>query len=116
MSPGLYMRDVAEVRGGSDSFDFKKNSNPPIDPDHCLSLIGSERTISLELPGKVRQPMYKTPHWHCPLKAKSFIWLIEFPQIQYCFLQNPLKLYISISYYSLDGERLVSREIPTDSI
>lgn len=47
------MRDVAEVRGGSDSYDFKKNSNPPIDPDHCLSLIGSERTISLELPGKV---------------------------------------------------------------
>ena len=54
MSPGLYMRDIAEVRGGFDSFDFKKNANAPLDPDLCLSLIGSERTISLELPGKVR--------------------------------------------------------------
>lgn len=54
MSPGLYMRDIAEVRAGFDSFDFKKNANAPTDPDLCLSLIGSERTISLELPGKVR--------------------------------------------------------------
>ena len=54
MSPGLYMRDIAEVREGFDSFDFKKNTNAPTDPDLCLSLIGSERTISLELPGKVR--------------------------------------------------------------
>ena len=54
MSPGLYMRDIAEVRAGFDSFDFKKNTNAPTDPDLCLSLIGSERTISLELPGKVR--------------------------------------------------------------
>ena len=53
MSPGLYMRDIAEVREGFDSFDFKKNTNAPTDPDLCLSLIGSERTISLELPGKV---------------------------------------------------------------
>lgn len=54
MSPGLYMRDIAEVRGGFDSYDFTKNTNAPTDPDLCLSLIGSERTISLELPGKVR--------------------------------------------------------------
>lgn len=48
------MRDIAEVRGGFDSYDFTKNTNAPTDPDLCLSLIGSERTISLELPGKVR--------------------------------------------------------------
>lgn len=71
MSPGLYMRDVAEVRAGSDSFDFKKNSNPPIDPDHCLSLIGSERTISLELPGKVRLSIHKFSNCQCFLRIKS---------------------------------------------
>ncbi len=51
--PGLYMRDIAEVRKGWDSFDFKTNGDPPLDPDRCLSLIGTERTISLELPSKV---------------------------------------------------------------
>jgi hypothetical protein len=61
MSPGLYMRDIAEVRGGSDSYDFTKNTNAPTDPDLCLSLIGSERTISLELPGKV------CTSYHCRL-------------------------------------------------
>ena len=48
------MRDIAEVRGGFDTYDFRRNATPPSDPDCCLSLIGSERTISLELPGKVR--------------------------------------------------------------
>ena len=49
------MRDIAEVRGGFDTYDFRRNATPPSDPDCCLSLIGSERTISLELPGKVRR-------------------------------------------------------------
>ena len=53
MSPGIYMRDIAEVRGGGDSHDFIMHSKPPTNPDFCLSLIGTERTISLELPGKV---------------------------------------------------------------
>ena len=54
--PGLYMRDIAEVRKGAESYDFKKNPDPPSDPDRCLSLIGTERTISLELPSKARIP------------------------------------------------------------
>ncbi len=53
MSPGLYMRDIAEVRGGDFSYDFRKNASPPTSSELCMSLIGSERTISLELPGKV---------------------------------------------------------------
>jgi hypothetical protein len=51
--PGLYLRDISEVREGSDSFQFAKNSIQPKEPDNCLSLVGSERTISLELPSKV---------------------------------------------------------------
>jgi len=50
--PGLYLRDISEVREGSDSFQFMKNSIQPKEPDNCLSLVGSERTISLELPSK----------------------------------------------------------------
>lgn len=58
MSPGLYMRDIAEVRGGDNAYDFKRNSRPPVDPDLCLSLIGSERTICLELPGKMERDWF----------------------------------------------------------
>ena len=58
MSPGLYMRDIAEVRGGDFSYDFRKNQAPPQNPDLCLSLIGSERTISLELPGKMERDWF----------------------------------------------------------
>jgi hypothetical protein len=51
--PGLYMRDISEVRKGSDSCDFQKNpSGVPEHDEHCLSLIATERTISLELPSK----------------------------------------------------------------
>lgn len=51
--PGLYLRDISEVREGADSFHFSRNKAPPKDPDNCLSLVGSELTISLELPSKV---------------------------------------------------------------
>eukprot|EP01038_Epipyxis_sp_PR26KG_P013980 gene13980-18750_t len=47
---GLYLRDISEVREGSDSFDFSKI--PPKDSDCCLILVGSESSISLELPSK----------------------------------------------------------------
>ncbi len=51
--PGLYLRDISEVREGADAFHFAKNKTPPKEPDNCLSLVGSELTISLELPSKV---------------------------------------------------------------
>jgi hypothetical protein len=57
-SPGLYMRDIAEVRGGDFSYDFQKNVSRPANADLCLSLIGSERTISLELPGKMERDWF----------------------------------------------------------
>lgn len=50
--PGVYMRDIAEVRRGSVSYHFKKNPNPPSSDEHCLSLIATEGTLSLELPSK----------------------------------------------------------------
>lgn len=58
MSPGLYMRDIAEVRGGDFSYDFRKNASPPTSSELCMSLIGSERTISLELPGKMERDWF----------------------------------------------------------
>jgi hypothetical protein len=53
--PGLYLRDIGEVREGAKAFDFMRNSEPPEeeDFDNCLALIGTERTICLQLPSKV---------------------------------------------------------------
>ncbi len=51
--PGLYLRDISEVREGSESYHFSHNKTPPKESDNCLSLVGSELTISLELPSKV---------------------------------------------------------------
>lgn len=50
--PGLYLRDISEVRTGSDCFHFSKNSSKPANRDNCLSLVGSEWTIAIELPSK----------------------------------------------------------------
>ena len=49
---GLYIRDIAEVRPGTLSNDFNKNSYQPHSEDSCFSVIGSETTLSLELPNK----------------------------------------------------------------
>eukprot|EP00601_Ochromonadales_sp_CCMP2298_P001133 CAMPEP_0173194082 /NCGR_PEP_ID=MMETSP1141-20130122/14311_1 /TAXON_ID=483371 /ORGANISM="non described non described, Strain CCMP2298" /LENGTH=237 /DNA_ID=CAMNT_0014118479 /DNA_START=515 /DNA_END=1228 /DNA_ORIENTATION=+ len=50
--PGLYLRDISEVREGLHSHHFSERSNPPTNSSTCLSIVGSERTISLELPSK----------------------------------------------------------------
>jgi hypothetical protein len=50
--PGLYLRDISEVREGYSSLDFKQSATPPQDTDRCLALVGSERTICLEMPSK----------------------------------------------------------------
>jgi len=50
--PGLYLRDICEVRPGPDAVNFSRNSRQPNDPDHCLSLIGTEKTFSIEFPSK----------------------------------------------------------------
>lgn len=50
---GLYLRDISEVRDGSDAYQFTHNKSPPRESDNCLTLVGSERTIALELPSKV---------------------------------------------------------------
>ena len=59
--PGIYLRDIAEIREGAESFQFTENKVPPRDINNCLSLVGSERTISLELPSKVQT---YTSHFH----------------------------------------------------
>ena len=51
--PGVYLRDIAEIREGAESFHFTENKSPPRNSNNCLSLVGSEKTISLELPSKV---------------------------------------------------------------
>lgn len=50
--PGLYLRDICEVRPGPDSVNFRRNNKPPSEADHCLSLIGTEKTYSIEFPSK----------------------------------------------------------------
>lgn len=51
--PGLYLRDIGEVREGAKAYDFIHNAEQPEYDDRCLSLIGTERTICLELPSNV---------------------------------------------------------------
>jgi hypothetical protein len=55
--PGLYLRDIGEVREGANAYDFIHNTEPPELDDQCLSLIGTERTICLQLPSKVSIPL-----------------------------------------------------------
>jgi hypothetical protein len=50
--PGLYLRDICEVRPGPDSVNFKRNHKQPSAGDHCLSLIGTEKSYSIEFPSK----------------------------------------------------------------
>lgn len=50
--PGLYLRDICEIRPGPDSVNFNRNHKKPTDADHCLSLIGTEKTYSIEFPSK----------------------------------------------------------------
>lgn len=55
--PGIYLRDIAEIREGAESFQFTENKTPPRNINNCLSLVGSERTIALELPSKVQHTL-----------------------------------------------------------
>ena len=55
---GLYLRDVSEIRDGIHSYDFQNTLLPPDNPDHCLCIIGSEGTISLEMLSKVGNIMW----------------------------------------------------------
>jgi len=58
--PGLYLRDISEIREGANSFQFSENATPPENAQCCLSLVGSERTISLELPSKFTRDWFLT--------------------------------------------------------
>lgn len=46
---GIYLRDISEIRDGADAYPFTRDKSPR-DPDCCLSIIGTECTLSLELP------------------------------------------------------------------
>lgn len=50
--PGVYLRDISEVRAGLDSFHFRKHKKAPVESTHCLSLVASERTVTVEFPSK----------------------------------------------------------------
>ena len=52
VNPGIYFRDLSEVRLGHGCYDFMEDADPPENEDQCLALIGSERSICLELPSK----------------------------------------------------------------
>lgn len=53
IAPGLYIRDISEIREGRNSYHFKNYSPRPPEEDRLLSIIGTEKTISLELPSQV---------------------------------------------------------------
>ena len=47
---GLFLRDIAEIRGGCNAFAFRNSVYPPENDNFCLSLIGTETTICIEFP------------------------------------------------------------------
>jgi hypothetical protein len=49
---GLFIRDIAEVRSGSDAFHFGSRRGSPDLNRLCLTLVGSEKSYSLRLPSK----------------------------------------------------------------
>jgi hypothetical protein len=48
---GLYLRDISEIRDGTDAHPFSGDKKPA-DGECCLSMIGTEGTLSLELPSQ----------------------------------------------------------------
>jgi hypothetical protein len=55
VSPGIFLRDVSEIRAGFDAFNFHNcRAAAPTDEDHCLSIVGTECTLAIEFPTKVR--------------------------------------------------------------
>jgi hypothetical protein len=53
-APGIYFRDISDIRAGTDACHFKDNLNLPENDDKCLYIVASERTLCFELPSKVR--------------------------------------------------------------
>jgi hypothetical protein len=47
---GLYLRDISQVRPGCNTVAFKKSSQHAPPSDKCFSLIGTERTLDMEMP------------------------------------------------------------------
>lgn len=68
VSPGLYLRDIGEVRAGSRAFDFQQSSyySPKeAESEQCMSLIGTERTLCLLLKSKVgRSVAFNRRYYH----------------------------------------------------
>lgn len=61
VSPGLYLRDIGEVRAGSRAFDFQQSSyySPKeAESEQCMSLIGTERTLCLLLKSKTARDWF----------------------------------------------------------
>lgn len=46
---GIFLSDIAEVRRGASSFGFKTSKASWIKPVSCVSIIGSERTIDVQI-------------------------------------------------------------------
>ena len=53
MIPGLYLRDISDTRLGAEAYDFRHHNEPPEHEEYCLSLIGTEGVLSLQLPTQV---------------------------------------------------------------
>lgn len=50
---GIYVTDIAEIRQGPRTMTFGNFGKAPSKHRACLSIIGSERTIDVELPTEV---------------------------------------------------------------
>ncbi len=58
LSIGICLRDIADIRLGTGSYNFKNIEESKKDSDCCFSIIGSERTMSMQTLSKVMHYQY----------------------------------------------------------
>lgn len=56
--PGVYLRDIALVQRGVSAYAFRKSLVLPEDHGTCMTLIGTEMSISLQLPSAYAQEWF----------------------------------------------------------
>jgi hypothetical protein len=68
---GVYLRDISEIRPGNYSHHFLNASDTP-SPSNCMSLVATERTISLELPSEVIDNSVSNYHYDSVMEISGY--------------------------------------------
>ena len=86
MPSGICLRDISELRLGCDAFNFKNVDPAKKEEDCCFSIIGSERTLSMITPTKVR--LQSGVNWLSRITVLYIMHLRSIRAISFCGLCN----------------------------